>query len=463
MPHVADLPLPAERASLRDRLLRAGGWVLAGHVLGQVLRLAGNLLLARLLAPQDFGLMQVGYMVMTGLHLFSDMGIVQSVVRSPHAEEPRFLHTAWTVHVVRGLILAGVTLLLALGIYVADAMGWSPAGSVYNDARLPWVVAAFAVMALLIGLSSMRTLLAERHLQQRLLARNELVAQVITLGIMVTLAWYTRSIAALVAGALLSAGIKLWMSHFWLPGPRDRLGIDREAMHELIHFGKWVFVSSIIGFMANNVDRMLLGVLIDGTSFGLYAVAFQLANVLQVVGTMMGASLAYSALAEVQRERPHDLPEVQAKLQRVYDGLIVTSAAALAVAGPALVGLLYDHRYDKAGWMLSVLAVGVIGGRTQIVEHLANAIDRPKYNTWGTALRLVGVVGCILAGHRLGGLQGAVWGVAAGQFVSWPMSWWIRHRHAMGVWRSETLLLPALAAGLALGWLMRTAIAGLTG
>lgn len=452
MPDADTSPPQAARASLSQRVLRAGSWVLAGHVLSQVLRLGSNLILARLLAPDDFGLMQVGYMVLTGLHLFSDMGLWQSVVRSPHGEESRFLHTAWTVHVVRGFILAIVTLLLALALYIADVQGWTPPHTVYNDPRLPWVIAAFAAMAIIIGLGSMRASLAERHLQQRLLARNELVAQILTLTAMVAVAWYTRSFVALVVGALLSAGIKTWMSHYWLPGPPDRLGIDRPALQELIQFGKWVFVSSIIGYLASNADRLLLGLLIDGTSFGLYSVAFQFANVMQVVGGMLGAKLAFSALSEVHRERDHDLPRVLVRLQWAYDALIVTGAAMLAVAGPTVVGLLYDHRYDAAGWMLSALAVSVIGGRTQIVEHLCNAIGRPSYNTWQSGLRLVGTVGCILIGHRIGGLHGAVWGVAVGQFVPWPLAWWIRHHHGMGVWRSDWLLLPTLTVGLGLGW-----------
>lgn len=444
-------PPPAPRAGLRDRLLRAGGWVLAGHLLGQVLRLGGNLVLTRLLAPQDFGLMQVGYLVMTGLHLFSDMGLTQSVVRSPNGETPQFLRTAWTLHVVRGFILAGITLLFALGIHVFDELGWTRPDTVYNDPRLPWVVAAFAGMAILIGMVSMRSLLAERHLRQDLQARNELVCQVITLAVMVGVGWYTRSVAALVVGALLQAFIKLWMSHHWLPGPKDQWGIDRTALHEIVHFGKWVFGSSIIGFTAATADRILLGILVDAHDFGLYAVAFQLAGVLQTVGMMMGASLVFTALSEVHRERPHDMPRVLARLQWLYDAVIVTAAGFLTMAGPLLVRVLYDHRYDDAGWMLSALAVGVIGARTQVVDHLCNAIGQPRDNVVTTVLRLVAIVAAILGGFALFGLHGAVWGVALAPFLSWPMSLWLRHRHGMGVLRSEWVWLPAAGVGMLLG------------
>ena len=104
---------------MKQKVLRAGSWVLLGHALSQALRLATNIVISRLLAPDAFGLMAVVVVLMVALALFSDLGINRSVIQSPRGHEPAFLDTAWSVQVLRGAAMAGVSLLLALGLALA--------------------------------------------------------------------------------------------------------------------------------------------------------------------------------------------------------------------------------------------------------------------------------------------------------------------------------------------------------
>ncbi len=104
--------------TLRQRSIHAGLWTIGGHALSQVIRLASNLILTRLLVPEMFGLMTLANLLLVGVWLFSDLGLKQSVVQSSRGHEPTFLNTAWVVQIVRGIVMWLMALLVALGVYI---------------------------------------------------------------------------------------------------------------------------------------------------------------------------------------------------------------------------------------------------------------------------------------------------------------------------------------------------------
>src|SRR5205085_6387616 len=88
-----DLPEPS---SLRQRTLRGSVWTSSEYVANVVLRLGSNLVLARLLVPQMFGIMRIVNIFAQGLQMFSDVGIGPVIIQNPRGDEPAFLNTAWT-------------------------------------------------------------------------------------------------------------------------------------------------------------------------------------------------------------------------------------------------------------------------------------------------------------------------------------------------------------------------------
>jgi O-antigen/teichoic acid export membrane protein len=459
-PEPAPAPPPAGPApsGLKGRVLRAGKWTLGSQLVAQVLRLATNVVLARLLFPDAFGLMAVVNMLITALVLFSDIGINRAVVQSRRGDDPALLDTAWTVQVWRGFGLAAACVLAAGGIALGAHMHVFRAGTVYADPRLPWIITVFAISPAIQGFDSVRIAQSKRQMQLHTLTKIELAGQLASAVVMVLIAYATRSVWTLVFGAIAATMVRTWLSHRVLQGHRARLRIDRDALAEIMNSGKWIFLSSIMAFLAMNSDRVLLGGLIDARAFGLYSIALLMANVLQGLATKMCISIVYPALAEVYRDRPHDLGRTIAKFQWGYDALVTSLAALLVTAAPALVGLLYDHRYHDAGWMLSVLALGAIGVRYQIVEECYQVVHRAQFATLASLIRLAALAAGIFVGQRLWGLPGAIAGVALTTFAAWPLAIWFKLRYGVFSWRAEALVVPAVVGGLACGWVLRLAI-----
>jgi len=443
----------AKPKSLRHRVAKAGSWVLIGHVVTQVVRLGSNVLLARLLSPDAFGLMAVVYILMIGMALFSDIGITRSVVQSRRGNDPELLDTAWAIQIIRGLGLGVASLFVAGGFFLATRWGLTSARTVYADARLPWVVAAFSVVAVLQGFESIRNGVAKRDMQMKMLTKINIASQIAAAVVMVAVAWVFHSMWALVVGAVVAGAVRCWLGHVALEGHREKFRLIPSATAELLDNGKWIFLSSILGFAAVNGDRLLLGGLIDTRTFGLYTVAFMLVNMLQVVATTLCINVAYPAIAEVYRDRPRDLAGTLQKFQWLYDGIVVFLAAILMTAGPAIIHVLYDARYQGAGWIMVVLAVGAVGLRYQMVEQAYQAMGSPQYVTLANLIRLIALGLGILVGHHFWGIVGAVAGIALSQYAAWPLAWWFKARHRVFTWRSEAVFLPALAAGALIGWL----------
>lgn len=452
------LPGSTALADAPQRLARAAAWLLGSTLTSQALRLGSNLLLTRWLAPEAFGLVAAVNTLYFALVMFSDLGIWQSVVRSPRGLEPRFLGTAWVVQWLRGGLLALLVLALALGVQACRRFGWSPAGTVLADPRLPGLIAVFALCALIQGSESMRLACAQRALQAAALARLELLSHLAALVVTLAVAWTTRSVVALVAGTLTAALARSVLSHVALPGPSVRPCWDRGCLREIVGFGLWTLLSSVIGFLAAHGEKLILAALLSTPGYGVFSIALLLlAAVIGLYGSLNG-HVAFAGLSEAVRQGPEAVASVYRRVQRVADMALGLLAGLLLALGGWIVEQLYDARYADAGWMLQGLAVGLVALRHQVIEQLMFAMGRPARVSLNNLLRAVALVGLVPLGHAVAGEAGAVAAVVLSQFAAWPSA--LHFQHQQGLWRPrcEALWPVALGFGWLLGWAAEAAL-----
>ncbi|MFO1413339.1 MAG: oligosaccharide flippase family protein [Burkholderiales bacterium] len=442
----------AVAAPLHRRMLHAAGWLVGSSVTSQLLRLASNLVLTRLLLPEAFGLMAAVNAVYFALVMFSDLGVWQSVVRSDRSGDARFLGTAWSVQLGRGVLLAIVVLLLALGLHAAASAGVFEAGTVYADPRLPPMLAVLALAALLQGAESMKLALAQRELAGAQLGRLEIGSQLLAMAVTIALAAATRSPWALLAGTLVATAARTLGGHWLLSGPSARPCWDVPAAREIVGFGKWIFVSSMIGFLAANGEKLLLGGKLATATFGLYAIAATLVAAAAGVYATLNGHVIFASLAHALRGEHAAMVRVYVRVQQIADLFLGFTTGVLFVAGQWVVWLLYDPRYHGAGWMLQWLAFGLVAMRHQVVEQVMFARGAVGWVSAANALRAAALVVCIPAGFALAGERGAVAGVVLAQFAGWPLALAFKRREGLLCWATERWWLPALAAGALAGY-----------
>jgi O-antigen/teichoic acid export membrane protein len=440
--------------SLRERVLRAGSWSFAGYAIAQIIRFGTNLLMTRLLVPEMFGVMSVALMVMLGLALFSDVGLRQSVVQHRRGTEPAFLDTVWLTKMGFGAAVCVAAALIGAALGAAAESGLFPPGSAYAAPELPWVLAVLGAGAVVSGAESTRSMEASRHLALAKVTQMSIIAQVVSVLAMIALAAVHRSIWVLVFGSLVSSAVTTLLSHTWLPGSPNRLRWDPQAFREIIGYGKWVLLSSVLGFFANSGDKMLLGGLVSAATLGVYSIAFMLMAAIENAGSKIIADVTFPALSEVARDPRRDL---RAALYRFYvpcAALCVGAAAAMVVAGPALVRVLYDDRYAGAGWMLQVLSLALLAVPSRVHAMCLLSVGDARAHSNVVMARLVTVLVGVPIGFHLAGLTGAVWSVVASYLSVIPVSLIYSARRHLIEARVEIVVAVAIAVVLALAVLL---------
>jgi O-antigen/teichoic acid export membrane protein len=436
--------------SLKTRVLNAGTWTIAGHGSMLVLRLLGNLVISRLLAPEVYGIMAVCTAVHVIVTLIGDIGLRQAVVRSENGHDPVFLNTAWTVQILRGLSIWIMCVATAMGLAALNSYGLLPQGSVYADQSLPLLIAATSFSTVIQSFQSMKVISLGRSLELARITIIDLASVLMSLIVAIIFAWLTRSIWSFVISGLVASVFGVSAAHLWLTGVKDRFAWDRRSLNELMQFGKWASISSFVGVIATNGDRLLLGGWLSTTSLGYYSIASNLANVVDGVGSRVFGSVSLPALSEIVRKQPDRLSEVFFRMRRGADVMYVGSAGFLFATGQTIVATLYDPRYLAAGQMLQLLSFNLLFARYGLVQDAYIALGKPNYLSAINAVKLVSLFTLVPLSFHLFGEQGAVLGMALYLLPTVPLIFWLNRKHALNNFGVELLNLGMWP----IGWLV---------
>lgn len=408
--------------SLTARIMRTSVVTFFGFGFSQAMRLLSNLVLTRLLFPEAFGLMALVSILIVGLNMFSDVGISPAIIRSRRGDDPDFLNTAFTVQIIRGILLFGLGCVLAL-----------PVAAFYGEEILVPMMMVASVQFIILGFTPTRSETAQRHLLIGRMTFLEAVSQIIALTLMLALAAWTRSVWALVFGGLIGTASQVVLYSIFLPGDRNRLRWDSEAVHELIHFGKWIFLSTAFGFLFRQGDRLILGKFLSLDVFGIYIIGFFLGSFPMMLGTAISRKL----LIPVYRDRPpSESRENFAKLRKLRVMITLCVFFLLGITaffGPWLVDFLYDDRYLSAGAIVVLIACCGFPqaiGMTYDAAALAGG-DSKAYFLF-SFIRAVLTIAGLLIGVSVGGLLGALVGQFLATLAVYPALVWLSVR--FGVW-----------------------------
>ncbi|WP_065755359.1 oligosaccharide flippase family protein [Bradyrhizobium paxllaeri] len=441
----------SEQISLKQRVVKAGIWSLAGFAISLVIRLGSSLLMTRLLAPEMFGIMAVASTLIVGLAMFSDVGLKQSVVQSKRGHETAFLNTAWVIQILRGVLLSAAALTLCVVLVILGQLQHIPVNSVYAAPVLPYVVAVLSLSVLIAAFESTKVLEANRTILLGRIIGMEIFSQAI--GLICMLGWVLvdRSIWALVAGTICSSLVRTVVSHMWLPGVANRWQWDRQVAHEVIHFGKWILLSSVFGFLASSGDRLLLGGLVDSTVLGLYAIASLFVISAEGVLSKIMTDVAFPALSEIVRTKGMNLKGNYYRLVAIIALVSYFSAGFLMTFGPSLIQLLYDPRYHEAGWMLGILAATLATMPFRLAVQAFLALGMPKIQSNVILVRLVSLYVLAPLGFYFFGLDGALIMIVFSHFSYLPIIIFYSLKHGLFDFRKELYFLVWVPIGLLAG------------
>lgn len=387
-------PKGGERLS--KSTVSGGLWTIGTYFLLNIIRLASNLILTRLLVPQMFGTMALVSTVMAGIRLFSDVGIGPALISNPRGEEEKFLRTAYTIQNMRGVLIWLAACMLAP--LAARYFGSQDANHEILIQLLP--VAGFA--AVIDGMRSTAIFRIQRALRFGPLSIIELIEMsVVSIGMVLFARFIRANEWALLLPALLGSCVGMTMTHLLMRDRRDRWGIDLDCAADMMRVGKWIFLSTLIMFFASQFEKLIFGSLVDAETLGIYGIALGLAAIPLTAVLRIGGSVLFPTFSRVAGD-PLRFRDVYTRTRTMLLTAGATIVCGMIACGPFAIGALYRENYAAAGWMLQLLAIGAwfqIVDASNVAALLAH--QRPKLIAIGNSTKVLFMLALVPLAYHL--------------------------------------------------------------
>lgn len=404
---------PRSGRTLEKKVLWASAWSILEYGFSTGLRVVSSLVLTRLLLPAYFGEVSLVTTLIVGINFLSDIGLAPSVIQSTRGDDPVFLNAAWTLQILRGCVLW----------LIALALSW-PAALFYHDPNLKLLLPVLALSTLIGSFNSTNLLSLSRQMGVRRLFAIDGTTAVVSLVVVIIWAYLSPSVWAIVASQLISTFYRLCLSHIRsvTPGIRNSFCWDKDCIHSIVHFGRWIMLGTAFFFFASQADRLILGRLISLTLLGVYGLAYQLSDVPRQIIMALSKRVAYPFISRMIHQ---PLGEFRSKFLYYRSLILLAGAVMLSMMvtwGGLLILHLYDRRYHEAASMIPILALGLWQTLLyQTIDPVLYSLGKPKYNAIGHVAYCLIIMAAIPITYHFFGLAGAVTAVAFGDFPVYAM------------------------------------------
>jgi len=402
-----------------------------------VIRLASSLILTRLLNPSAYGVVAILFSVAFMLELVSDVGTIALLIRHPRGSERRFIHTVWTVRLLRSGL--NFLLLYAFAPLIAE---------LYQTPLLAAALRLYSFTFLLSGVQSMSFVLAQRDQRSRISNYADLITSAMMTVVVIGLATVVKDHYAFIYGILFQRLLMTIASYFYYREVGVAIAFDREAVAEQFKFARVVMPSSILTIVLSQYDKVVFLKLFDLALLGVYGVA---GSMIAPVGGLIMRNcrvVLYARCADYFRTNRATAATRYYGENRRLLAMGTLLPAAIAGLAPSIVALLYDSRYAQAGEILMAFGlVTVLSSFASPSENLLVAAGRTGVVLTANLVRLITIPASTLLGYHLLGFNGFLWASVVANAV--VLAYYYGEQRRQG-------LLDARAEWVRFGWALGT-------
>jgi O-antigen/teichoic acid export membrane protein len=375
---------------------RAGSalfWSAIRHAGAKAIFLVRLLVLARLLAPDDFGLLAISMVAVGLMTRLTDLGMIPALVQSPATDEIHY-DVAWSVGVLRAAIIASAVFFAAPVV-----------AQLFDEPRATALIQVLAIRPILGGLASVKVAGLVRDLRFRSLAFIYVPEALANTAIAIALA-PSLGVWALVAGALAGPAAILVMSYVMAPY-RPRFSLDAHASRSLIRFGRWIFLTGLVLILESAVLRLIVSRQLGTAALGLYYLGANLAFLPSEAARDVIGGVTFPLYARLQA----DLRKVTSAFRSVLTGtfaLLLPVCALLISLAPALVEHVLGPRWEETVTLIRILAfASVLGLFGSTIGPSLKGVGRPSRVMIVSGVRAALLIPLIWIFTEVWGLAGA--------------------------------------------------------
>jgi lipopolysaccharide exporter len=364
------------------RVVHGGAWVFVLRIIQQVVALVRLVVLARILAPGDFGILGLALLTTRIARIFTETGFDEALVQRQGNIKP-YLNAAWSVHVFRGLILFG--LMLVGAPYIVQLLN-NP-----NDPLdLTTTTSALRVISisfLLGGFANIGVVHFRKDMQFNKYFLRQICGVLVDVTVSIALLIIIRNVWALILGKLAGEFILFVLSYIMHPF-RPRFRFDGSRVRELWVYGKWGLGTAVVGFLMTEGDDFLVLKILGPTMMGLYLMAHKIGWLPITEITLSMSFVTFPAYAKVQDNIPR-LRDAYLKVLKFTAFLSFPLAVMIILLGEDFTVLFMKEKWRPMVPALQFLAtMAIFSSLASCAAPLFRALGHPKIVTYLILVRL---------------------------------------------------------------------------
>ena len=329
----------------------------------KIIYLVRLLILARILAPEDFGLLAMSVITLDVLLKVTDAGMVPALIQHRTTRASDY-DVAWTVGLLRAALVT---------VVIVVAAPWIAAA--FDEPRAAGLMRLLALVALLQGTMSIRLVDLQRDLRFRGLALVYVVEAVVNTVVAIALA-PSLGVWALAIAPVVAAAAQTATSYALAPS-RPRLAFRRDALGPLVAYGRWIFLAGVVAVVGSSLVQLVIARQLGAVELGLYFIAARLAFLPSSVSSEVVGAVAFPVFARLQDETEQARHAIRTSLLGL--AAVVGPASLLLIAlAPAIVQHVLGASWTGAETLIMILAsVNLIGMTGDVLGPALKGLGAP--------------------------------------------------------------------------------------
>ena len=374
--------------NLKDKAVSGIKWTSMGTIIITGLQLAQLLILSRLLAPKDFGLIAIVNVIITLIRSFSDLGISAAVIHYQKTTKEQ-ISALYSLNIIMGFLLFFL-LLLSLPIIM----------HFYNEPVLSGLLLVAGLSLFISPFGSLFQVLFQKDLQFNLLTIQDLTASIISFSIIIFLALWGLGVWALAIGQVVQSVMKaLLLSWVGFRKFEMKMNFDFSNIKDYLRFGFYQLGERTVNFLAERIDQILIGYLLGPISLGYYYFAFNLVNQPLLIINPIFTKVAFPLLAKVQDQKLL-LKKIYLKILNYVSLINAPILFGLLTLSPLGVPLIFGDKWNQSIGLIQILSlVSLLRGIANPTGSILLAKGRVDLGfKWNVILLLISVPAIFVSG-----------------------------------------------------------------
>lgn len=399
--------------NLNHKLVTGAAWMLLTRLVVKTLGLISTVVLARLLLPEDFGLVAVAMSIYAFILLFGSVGFNSALIQKTDADDKDF-DVVWTIGVCFG-VLAATTFALSAEFIAMY----------FNEARLTKVIYCVSLLFLTNGFVNTGVVKFQKELNFRRELKFQIIPKLVSFTCTLTLAFLFRNYWALIIGMLVHQSMITITSYLMTPyRPKFRTS----GFKKLFGFSKWIMLNNLFYYINNRSMDLIVGRLISTRATGIYSIGLEIASlpVVEVVAPINKS--AFPVYSKAQNDLAK-LKELFLQTISLIGAISIPAVAGLFIVADIMVPVVLGPKWQETIVIIQYISISSLFlGLSSNAGYLMVALGKPHMSTFNSFIRTLLLIPSAIIMIDYYGLTGAAMGMVlasiAGFFIAYFFIWY---------------------------------------